>query len=110
VVKKTKMTQTTGNGKATLARLEQKLIDYINHNDEKIEMVRESYDSLNEKLDNITTILTSGDGKIRETRQMINDHCREHHRDENKMFKTYGLVIAACAVIATLVSIAVKMA
>jgi hypothetical protein len=110
VTTKRTMTQNSGNGKATMARLEQQLADYIKHTDEKIDLFRESYDSINDKIDRITTILTGGDGKIRETRQMVIDHCKEHQRKEASMYKQYGLIISICAIIATIISIAIKIA
>lgn len=84
----------TNNGsKITLAKLSQKVCDYIHHNDKTLQEVKTDLKEIKEVQQKMMLILTSGDGKIKRNYLILNDHIRNH-----KWWATF--IITLCGAIA----------
>ena len=85
------------NGK-TLVRLEQRLTDYINHNDKLNDDIKFDLKEIKNKLNNVMNILVTGEGKIKRNYCIIKEH-----EDNHKWWTV--LIVSLVAIVVTLLKI-----
>ena len=92
------MTRDNVNGRITLAKVEQRLEDYIGHNDRNITDIKLNQEKTNNMLHEIRGILIEGNGKIRRNSEIVKDHLECHDKNEEKLFRKIKLFIGGASV------------
>lgn len=93
----------SGNGKVTLAKIGQRLDDYIEHTNKALDELKKDSNETREIVHELKNILIQGEGKIKRNYQLISEHERKNEREKTNNIKLAGVL---AAIISAVVSVA----